>query len=93
MESPGSLTTPTKVEERAHRKRTVRERSRLTAVAVLAAVATAFALLNFHHVRVNFIVTTAHPPLIVVIVACLAVGLVLGLLGGRHAANRKAPPL
>ena len=61
-----------------------RERARLLAVAILAAAATAFALLNFRTVRVNFIVTTGHPPLIVVIVACLAIGIVIGLFGGRR---------
>ncbi len=89
MESSGSSTTPTSAASKSPRRRSSGEQARLVVVAALAVLATAFALLNFHRVRVDFIVTKAHPPLIIVIVACLAVGLVIGMLGGRHQANRR----
>jgi uncharacterized integral membrane protein len=69
-------------------KRPTKEQARLAVVAVLAALATAFALLNLNHVKVNFIVVTRHPPLIVVIVICLAVGFLIGALTARQRFRR-----
>lgn len=61
-----------------------RDRKRQITIIVLAAIAAIFALLNLDDVKVNFIVGTTKAPLIIVIVACLALGVALGLVGGRR---------
>lgn len=61
-----------------------RDRGRAVAAVVLVAVAVAFALSNTGRVKVHYIVGTAHPQLIWVIVGCLLVGAVLGWLGARR---------
>ena len=48
---------------------------RVIAAAVLGAIITAFALLNFDTVKVHWLVTTGHTPLIVVIVLAFALGI------------------
>jgi len=63
--------------------RSKREQTRQIAIVGLVALAGVFALLNLDEVKVNFLVTTTRAPLIIVIVACLAVGLALGLIAGR----------
>ena len=67
--------------------RSKRERTRQITMIVLGVLVVVFALLNLRQVKVNFIVTTTRAPLIVVVVACLAVGLVLGLIAGRRRAE------
>lgn len=47
----------------------------------------AFALLNTEEVEVDWIFGTFRTPLIVVILVCLAIGLVVGLVGGRRMAS------
>lgn len=90
MDLPGETTTGPPPEDRPHRRRVpTKERARLAVVAVLAALATAFALLNLNHVKVNFIVVTRHPPLIVVIVICLAAGYIIGAITSRQLARRR----
>jgi uncharacterized integral membrane protein len=84
MDTSGVETGPAKGGKAASRKRSSREQARLAGVAVLVAVATAFAVLNLRDVKVNYILGTGHPPLIIVIAACLAAGLAIGLLAGRH---------
>jgi uncharacterized integral membrane protein len=59
----------------AHR----RERARLISAAVLAAVVTAFALLNLGDVKVHWLLATGQTPLIVVI----GLAFVLGMLVDR----------
>ena len=61
-----------------------RERARQITTIALVVLVAVFALLNLRQVKVNFIVTTTKAPLIIVIVACLAVGLVIGLFAGRR---------
>lgn len=50
-------------------------RRRAIAAAVLGAIVIAFALLNFNTVKVHWLVTTGHTPLIVVIVFAFALGI------------------
>ena len=52
-----------------------RERTRLAAGVVLGALVTAFALLNLDGVRVHWLVTTGHTPLILVIVVAFLFGM------------------
>jgi uncharacterized integral membrane protein len=59
-------------------------------VALLVALATAFALLNLNHVKVDFIVSKQRAPLIVVIVICLVVGFVIGAATGRQRRRRRS---
>ena len=61
-----------------------RDQARQITTIALAVLVVVFALLNLRQVKVNFIVTTTRAPLIIVIVACLAVGLTLGLIAGRR---------
>jgi uncharacterized integral membrane protein len=55
----------------------------LGAVAVLGLYALLFIVLNTHHVKVSFVVTSTHVSLIFVILLSLAVGFLLGVLGPR----------
>ncbi|HZO37330.1 MAG TPA: LapA family protein [Solirubrobacteraceae bacterium] len=64
--------------------RSKREQTRQIVMISLGALAVLFALLNLDDVKVNFIVTKTRAPLIIVIVACLAVGIALGLVAGRR---------
>lgn len=50
-------------------------RRRAIAAAVLGAIVVAFAVLNFNTVKVHWLVTTGHTPLIVVIVFAFALGI------------------
>jgi uncharacterized integral membrane protein len=54
------------------------------AVALLVAAAALFAVLNLDEVKVNWVVTTTHTPLVVVIVLLLAIGLGIGWIAGRR---------
>lgn len=89
MDVPGETTTTPPPEPQQRRRMPSKEHARLILVAVLAALATAFALLNLNHVKVNFIFVTRHPPLIVVIVICLAVGYVIGAITGHQLGRRR----
>lgn len=60
-----------------------REKTRRITIIALGTLAAVFALLNLDEVKVNFLITTTRAPLIIIIVACLAVGLALGLVAGR----------
>lgn len=64
-----------------------RERARLVAIAILAVAATLFAVLNLDEVKVHLLFGTPELPLIIVIVACLAIGTGIGwaLARRRHA--------
>jgi uncharacterized integral membrane protein len=84
MDTSDLGTTPTQGGAKAPRKRSSPEQARLAGVAVIAVIATAFAVLNLREVKVNYILGTGHAPLIIVIAASLAAGLALGLLAGRR---------
>jgi uncharacterized integral membrane protein len=65
------------------------EMSRRVAIAILATVATLFAVFNLDEVEVNLLFGKAELPLIVVIVACLLIGGLLGaFLTHRRGARR-----
>lgn len=64
--------------------RTTSERARLLAVAILTAVAVVFAVVNLDEVKVDLLFGSARLPLIVVIVACLAIGALIGAVLARR---------
>ena len=70
-------------EELEHQKRRRRRMARALGFVVLIAVVAVFVAQNSQKVRVRFWFVTGHPPLIWVILACLAVGVVMGLLVAR----------
>lgn len=61
-----------------------RDQGRQALIAGLVLLVVLFALLNVDKVKVNFIVTSAKAPLIVVIAICLAIGIVLGIAAGHR---------
>jgi uncharacterized integral membrane protein len=70
-----------------------RERARLAAAAVVAALVTAFAVLNVSDVKVNWLIATAQTPLILVIVVAFGLGVVVDrLLVVRARRRRRALP-
>jgi uncharacterized integral membrane protein len=72
------------------RRRSRSESARLICAGGLGALAVAFALLNVSKVEVDWIVTSSHTPLIIVIAISLLVGGALGYVAARRSA--KAPP-
>jgi uncharacterized integral membrane protein len=70
-------------------RRNAREETRLAVAVVLAGLATAFALLNLNHAKVNYVFGTGHPRMIFVIIACLVIGGVIGWIAGRRRSGRK----
>ena len=68
----------------AETARTSREKARLAAAGVAAALAVLFALLNLERVDVNWVLGTFRTPLIVLIAVVFALGLGAGLLVGRR---------
>lgn len=62
------------VRRRSHSVGTRRERARLAAAAVVGALVTAFAVLNFNDVKVHWLVAAGQTPLIVVIVLAFGLG-------------------
>jgi uncharacterized integral membrane protein len=57
-----------------------RERGRLIAAVVIAALLAAFAVVNFNDVKVHWIITTGQTPLIIVIVVAFLLGIVIDRL-------------
>jgi uncharacterized integral membrane protein len=70
------------------KRRLRREDARLLAVAILAVVATLFAVLNLNQVKVHLLFGSPKLPLIVVIVVCLLIGALLGTVLARQARRR-----
>jgi uncharacterized integral membrane protein len=64
-------------------KKRQRRIARALGAAVLVVAVAAFVVQNSQSVKVRFWFVTGHPRLIWVILACLAAGLVLGLLAAR----------
>jgi uncharacterized integral membrane protein len=63
----------------------------MVAVAILAALATLFAVLNLDEVKVHLLFGSPRMPLILVIVICVLIGLVIGwALTRRGMAGRSA---
>jgi len=83
---PEATTSPSATKAAA--RRSSAERARLLAVAVLAVLATLFAVLNLGEVKVNLLFGSRRIPLILVIVACLAIGAVFGAVIGRRGGVR-----
>jgi uncharacterized integral membrane protein len=67
-----------------------RERARLVAVAIIAVVITVFAVLNLNSVKVHWLVTTNHAPLIVVIVLAFLLGVAADRLLVVRARRRRS---
>ena len=65
-------------------ERSSRDKARLVAVAIIGGVLAAFALVNLNTVKVDWIVGSAHSPLILVIV----ISFLLGALAGRPLFSR-----
>ncbi len=65
------------------------ELARLLGMLVAGGLIAAFAVLNTGQVEVNWVFGTFETPLIVVILVCLAVGLVVGLAGSGARARSK----
>lgn len=77
----GSGTPRTDEERRVMRKRIV--------AVVLAVIMIVFAVLNFGRVKVNWIVTTGHTPLIVVIVVSFGLGIAADRLAIEWSRRRR----
>ncbi len=88
-ELPPSERAATPERRKPKRQMEKRERVRLVATALLAALLAAFALLNLDKVEVNWIVTTGKAPLIVVIALAFGAGILVDRLI-RLAARRRA---
>lgn len=69
------------------RRRSRTESMRLICAGGLGALAVAFALLNVSKVEVDWIVTSSHTPLIIVIAVSLLAGAALGFLAARRSAK------
>jgi uncharacterized integral membrane protein len=68
--------------------RSRRENARRLAIAILAAVALLFAILNFDEVKVHLLFGTVTMPLVIVIAACLLIGGLIGAYLGRRGRRR-----
>jgi uncharacterized integral membrane protein len=81
---------PGQQEERRPARR--RERARLTAAVILGALAVAFAVVNLSNVTVDWIVGSAHSPLILVIAVSVLIGVGIDRLAVRRARTRSKSP-
>lgn len=81
---------PGQQEERRPARR--RERARLTAAVILGALAVAFAVVNLSNVKVDWIVGSAHSPLILVIAVSVLIGVGIDRLAVRRARTRSKSP-
>jgi uncharacterized integral membrane protein len=70
-------------------RRSNKELARTVLLVVLAVYFTLFAVLNFDHVKVNWVFGSGHAPLIIVIVISLLVGIVLTYYAGRRTRKRQ----
>jgi uncharacterized integral membrane protein len=64
--------------------RSKREHARRLAIAILAAVALLFAILNFEDVKVDLLFGSVTMPLVIVIAGCLLIGGLIGTYLGRR---------
>jgi uncharacterized integral membrane protein len=69
-----------------------RERARLIAGLVLGGLALAFALVNLGNVKVDWIVGSAHSPLILVIVVAILIGVAIDRIAVTLARKRSKSP-
>jgi len=68
--------------------RSRRENARRIAIAILAAAALLFAILNFEDVKVDLLFGSVTMPLVIVIAACLLIGGLIGAYVGRRGRRR-----
>jgi uncharacterized integral membrane protein len=68
-----------------------RERARLIAGVILGGLGLAFALVNLGNVKVDWILGSAHSPLILVIAVSVLIGVVIDRLAVSRARKRKTP--
>ncbi|HTD09201.1 MAG TPA: hypothetical protein VK680_09950 [Solirubrobacteraceae bacterium] len=81
--------TPPAGERKVDARRRKGERIRAVLPLILAALASAFAVLNLNQVKVDWIVGSGHAPLIIVIVISLLVGIVFTHLVERVGRRRR----
>jgi uncharacterized integral membrane protein len=74
-----------------HTPAPLRERRRLITGVILGGLGLAFALVNLGNVNVDWIVGSAHSPLILVIVVSVLIGVGLDRVLVRRARKRKPP--
>lgn len=65
-------------------ERSKRDNARRIAIAILAAAALLFAVLNFEDVEVDLLFGTVTMPLVIVIAGCLLIGGLIGAYVGRR---------
>ena len=75
--------------QHAAARRSRQESARLIAVAILAVLATLFAVLNLNQVKVHLLFGAPKLPLIVVIVVCLLIGALFGTVLVRQGRGRR----
>ncbi len=76
--------------DRSGKRRSGREATRLAVAVVVTAFVAIFAVLNTSEVEVNWILGTWNTPLIVVILACLLIGLAIGFGVARIGRGRRS---
>ena len=69
-----------------------RDQARLTAGLILGGLGLVFALVNLGGVKVDWIVGSAHSPLILVIVVSVLIGVAIDRIVVRRARKRAKPP-
>ncbi len=69
-----------------------RDQARLTAGLILGGLGLVFALVNLGDVKVDWIVGSAHSPLILVIVVSVLIGIGIDRVVVRRARKRSKPP-
>ena len=69
-----------------------RDRARLVAALILGGVGLAFALVNLSNVKVDWIVGSAHSPLILVVVVSMLIGAGIDRIAVSRARKRSKPP-
>jgi uncharacterized integral membrane protein len=69
-----------------------RDQARLTAGLILGGLGLVFALVNLGDVKVDWIVGSAHSPLILVIVVSVVIGVGIDRVVVRRARKRSKPP-
>jgi uncharacterized integral membrane protein len=88
--NPDPNPVPSQQDEHAPAPR--RERARLIAGLILAGVGLVFALVNLRNVKVDWVVGSAHSPLILVIAVSILIGAGIDRIAVSRARKRSKPP-
>ena len=88
--NPDPNPVPSQQDDRAPASR--RERARLVAGLILVGVGLAFALVNLRNVKVDWVVGSAHSPLILVIAVSILIGVGIDRVAVSRARKRSKPP-